>query len=248
MTDTGSTTVKSAMRTLDIIEYVVARGQPVVAQEIAAALLIPVSSLSYLLGTLVERGYLARDGRRYLPGPGLERLQMRDPAFSLAGRVAPLVRVLRAQLDETASFFVREEWSVKALVTETSEKALRYAVQVGTSAPLHALSAGKAILAALPEEEFERYLAETRREAFTVMTITSAAGLRAEIAEIRQTGIAHTREEHTPGIQGVGCAVRIDGDVIGAFSVAIPTVRFDPALDRRAGELLRRTATLLEAG
>jgi len=248
MTDTGSTTVKSAMRTLDIIEYVVARGQPVVAQEIAAALLIPVSSLSYLLGTLVERGYLARDGRRYLPGPGLERLQMRDPAFSLAERVAPLVRVLRAQLDETASFFVREEWSVKALVTETSEKALRYAVQVGTSAPLHALSAGKAILAALPEEEFERYLAETRREAFTVMTITSAAGLRAEIAEIRQTGIAHTREEHTPGIQGVGCAVRIDGDVIGAFSVAIPTVRFDPALDRRAGELLRRTATLLEAG
>ena len=200
MTDTGSTTVKSAMRTLDIIEYVVARGQPVVAQEIAAALLIPVSSLSYLLGTLVERGYLARDGRRYLPGPGLERLQMRDPAFSLAERVAPLVRVLRAQLDETASFFVREEWSVKALVTETSEKALRYAVQVGTSAPLHALSAGKAILAALPEEEFERYLAETRREAFTVMTITSAAGLRAEIAEIRQTGIAHTREEHTPGI------------------------------------------------
>lgn len=248
MTDTGSTTVKSAMRTLDIIEYVVARGQPVVAQEIAAALLIPVSSLSYLLGTLVERGYLARDGRRYLPGPGLERLQMRDPAFSLAERVAPLVRVLRAQLDETASFFVREEWSVKALVTETSEKALRYAVQVGTSAPLHALSAGKAILAALPAEEFERYLAETRREAFTVMTITSAAGLRAEIAEIRQTGIAHTREEHTPGIQGVGCAVRIDGDVIGAFSVAIPTVRFDPALDRRAGELLRRTATLLEAG
>ena len=180
MTDTGSTTVKSAMRTLDIIEYVVARGQPVVAQEIAAALLIPVSSLSYLLGTLVERGYLARDGRRYLPGPGLERLQMRDPAFSLAERVAPLVRVLRAQLDETASFFVREEWSVKALVTETSEKALRYAVQVGTSAPLHALSAGKAILAALPEEEFERYLAETRREAFTVMTITSAAGLRAQ--------------------------------------------------------------------
>ncbi len=67
--------VKSAMRTLDVIEYVVANRQGAVAQEIAGALAIPVSSLSYLLGTLVERGYLARAGRRYLPGPGLERLR-----------------------------------------------------------------------------------------------------------------------------------------------------------------------------
>ena len=47
--------VKSATRTLDIIEYVVAHGRPLVAQEIATALGIPVSSLSYLLATLVER-------------------------------------------------------------------------------------------------------------------------------------------------------------------------------------------------
>jgi predicted ArsR family transcriptional regulator len=67
MADAGTTTshVKSAMRTLDIIEYVVARGSPAVAQEIASALAIPVSSLSYLLATLVERGYLAREGRNY---------------------------------------------------------------------------------------------------------------------------------------------------------------------------------------
>lgn len=246
MTDTGSTTVKSAMRTLDIIEYVVARGQPVVAQEIAAALVIPVSSLSYLLNTLVERGYLAREGRRYLPGPGLERLQTPRPVFSLAERVAPLVRALRVQLDETASFFVREDWQAKALVTETSEQALRYAVQVGSTAPLHALSAGKAILAALPDEQFELYLLESRREAFTGSTITDARALRAEIEGIKRTGIARTREEHTPGIQGIGCAVRIDGNAIGAFSVAIPTVRFDPAVDRRVSDLLARTAALME--
>jgi IclR family acetate operon transcriptional repressor len=62
--------VKSAMRTLDVIEFVVAHPQGVIAQEIAAALGIPVSSLSYLLATLAEREYLARQGRRYLPGPG----------------------------------------------------------------------------------------------------------------------------------------------------------------------------------
>jgi IclR family acetate operon transcriptional repressor len=247
MADQPSTTVKSAMRTLDIIEYVVSRDRPTVAQEIAAALVIPVSSLSYLLNTLVERGYLARDGRRYMPGPGLERLQTRQPFFSIADRVAPLVRALRVQLNETASFFIRKEWEVEALVTETSERALRYAVQVGTGAPLHVLSAGKAILAALPDEEFERYLRETTREAFTPATITSEAGLRAEIAEIRRTGVARTREEFTPGIQGIGCAVHIDGELAGAFSVAIPTVRFDQDICHRATELLVRTVALFEA-
>ena len=54
--------VKSATRTLDIIEYVVAAGRPLVAQEISNALAIPVSSLSYLLSTLVERTYLQRAG------------------------------------------------------------------------------------------------------------------------------------------------------------------------------------------
>src|SRR5690606_8553047 len=58
-----SSQVTSATRTLDIIEYVVAHPRPLVAQEIATALGIPVSSLSYLLATLVERNYLVREGR-----------------------------------------------------------------------------------------------------------------------------------------------------------------------------------------
>lgn len=245
MTDAVATPVKSALRTLDIIEYVVARDRPVVAQEIAGALLIPVSSLSYLLNTLVDRGYLAREGRRYTPGPGLERLQTRAHDFSLAERVQPLVRALRIQLNETASFFVRRGWEVEALATETSEHALRYAVQIGTRTPMHGFAAGKAILAVLPDAEIEAYLAETKREAFTPATLTTPQALRREIAAIRRDGVARTREEHTPGIQGVGRAVLVDGEPLGAFSVAIPTVRFDAELERRAAELLTRTGALL---
>ncbi|ATY34702.1 IclR family transcriptional regulator [Sphingomonas psychrotolerans] len=247
MGDNHSSPVKSAIRTLDIIEYVVARDRPVIAQEIAEALVIPVSSLSYLLTTLVERGYLARDGRRYAPGPGLERLQSRTASFTLAERVAPLVRALRLQLNETASFFIRSGWEVEALVTETSEHALRYAVEVGSRTPLHGFSAGKAILAALPDAEVARFLAETDRQAFTPATIVSAEGLRDEVDDIRRTGVARTRGEHSPGIHGIGRAVIVDGVLIGAFSIAIPSVRFDAAIERRAVGLLARTAALLEA-
>jgi len=241
-------TVKSAMRTLDIIEYVVSRGRPLVAQEIATALSIPVSSLSYLLGTLVERGYLAREGRRYTAGPGLERLQAHTPTFTLAEAVAPLVRTLRIQLNETASFFVRRGWEIEALVTETSEQALRYAVRTGTLAPLHVFAAGKALLAAMDDGELDLFFAQTRLQAFTATTIVAEDELRREIAEIRETGLAHTREEHTPGIHGLARVVRIDGDVVGAISVAIPVVRYDAIIERRAADLLLRTAELLGAG
>jgi len=241
-------TVKSAIRTLDIIEYIVARDRPLMAQEIAAALGIPVSSLSYLLVTLTERGYLTREGRRYSAGPGLERLQAHSPAFTLAEKVAPLVRTLRIQLNETTSFFVRRDWHVEALVTEPSEHALRYAVRTGADAPLHGFSAGKALLAAMPDDELDRYFAETDRQVFTDTTITSEAAMRADIARIRLSGIARTDQEHTPGIIGLGRAARIGDDVVGAFSVAIPTVRFDAASERRAIDLLNKTVDLFALG
>ena len=237
--------VKSALRTLDVIEFVVAHRQGVVAQEIASALGIPVSSLSYLLTTLADRGYLAREGRRYLAGPGLERLRSPREALPLADRVAPLVRALKGELNETASFMVQRGWEVEAIVTEASDQALRYAVDPGTRRPLHALASGKVILAALPEADLARYFAETTRAVFTPATRTSEADLCADLAGIAAQGIAIAREEATVGIVGTAVPARIDGQFVGAFSVAVPAVRFDDALEARVRAALMRAAGAL---
>ena len=244
----ASSSVKSATRTLDIIEYVVAAGRPLVAQEISTALGIPVSSLSYLLATLVERSYLERDGRRYTPGPGLARLQARTGGFGLVDRVTPLVRTLRIQLNETVSFWVRHGWEVEPIATESSEQALRYAVITGTRLPMHALASGKALLAALSTAELERYFAETVLEGFTPSTITNEAELRRQLDEVRRTGFARIDEEYSLGINGIGRVVQVDGEVVGALSVAIPKVRYNDELDCRARDLLSRSTALLAAG
>lgn len=242
-----SSQVKSATRTLDIIEYVVAHNRPMVAQEIATALGIPVSSLSYLLATLVERDYLQREGRRYSAGPGLTRLQASTSSFSLADRAAPLVRTLRVQLDETTSFFVRHDWEIEAIVTESSEQNLRYSVPQGRRLPMHALAAGKAMLAAMNDSELERYFREAERIAFTESTVTDEATLRLQLAEARETGFATTEDEYSRGIAGVGRLVTMDGVVVGSLSVAVPKVRFDKEVKARVCDLLERTASLLEA-
>jgi len=241
-----SSQVKSATRTLDIIEHVVAHPRPLVAQEIATALGIPVSSLSYLLSTLVDRTYLVREGRRYSPGPGLERLQLNGATYSLADRAIPLVRTLRQQLNETTSFFVREGWEIEALVTESSDQALRYAVPTGNRLPMHALASGKALLAALPDAELEQYFAQVVRNSFTAFTLTAEKALWEEIAEIRRTGLAETDEEFSLGIVGIGRVVTIGGEPVGSLSVAIPKVRCDDALRQRVRNLLEKTSTLLD--
>jgi IclR family acetate operon transcriptional repressor len=242
----SSATVKSAMRTLDILELVVAHDHPLATNEIADALCIPVSSLSYLLATLVERGYLERQGRRYGAGAGLKLLQPRKSEPSLADRVAPLVRMLRAQLNETATFFVRNGSMAEALVTEVGDHALRYSLEVGRQAPLHALASGKALLATFTPQELDAYFADTRLEPLTPDTITSEKELRKQIEEARRTGFAHAREEFALGIASVGRAIAIDGNVVGALSVAIPLPRWSDQMEQRAMALLKRAGNLVD--
>ncbi len=242
-----SSQVKSATRTLDIIEFIVTQDRPIAAHRIAHALGIPVSSLSYLLATLLDREYLVREGRRYKPGPGLDRLQARSTPFTLADAVAPLVRTLRVQLNETASFFIRAGWEVEPIATETSEHALRYAISTGTRSPMHALAAGKALLASLDDDELDRYFAETKLEALTPHTCTSKSKLRKEIAGIRRTGVSFSREEFLLGIDAVACLVGgRNGEALGALSVALPTVRHCADMEHKIIKLLQRTAMLLE--
>lgn len=248
MSSSPPTSVKSAMRTLDILELLVRQRQPMAAHEIAASLAIPVSSLAYLLATLVDRGYVERSGRRYTPGAALARLNAASGEPSLAERVGPLVRSLRMQLNETAGFFVRHDSEIEAIASEIGMHALRYTIDVGARAPLHSYAAGKAILATFTRPEFDDYLRAVPRAAFTASTIVDADALRVEIERVRRSGIARTHEEDTPGIIGIGRAVVVDGAPLGAFSVAVPIARFDASVEARVIKALGQACELLAAG
>ena len=243
--ETPSASVKSAIRTLDVLEFLVAQRRPMAARDLSVALAIPVSSLSYLLTTLVDRGYLTRDGRCYAPGPALARLQPATTARDFLDRVRGVAAALRDQLNESVAFFVRRDFEVEAVVSAVGTQALRYSFDIGRRAPLHIISAGKAILAALSDDELDHYFRDGTRAAFTANTLTDEAALRADLAVARASGIARTREEQTLGIAGIGRAVVIDGELVGAMSVAVPLARFDAKLERRVIELLTHATAQL---
>ena len=116
---------------------------------------------------------------------------------------------------------------------------LRAVSAVGSTFPLHCTANGKALLAALGDEQL-RDLLPARLERFTPATITARDDLRAELAEIRSSGVAYDREEHTEGICAVAAVVRDAGGPVAAISVPVPTQRF-------AGQEARYAAAVLSA-
>ncbi|WP_077081113.1 IclR family transcriptional regulator [Mycobacterium numidiamassiliense] len=127
-------------------------------------------------------------------------------------------RVARATDGETVDLSIlrgQRMWFVDQI--ESSHR-LRAVSAVGVRFPLEVTANGKAALAALPDADVETALSKFSPD------ITD--GLRREIAEIRCSGIAFDREEHTAGISAAAVARRVMGDNVIAISVPAPTDRF----------------------
>lgn len=76
---------------------------------------------------------------------------------------------------------------------------------------------------------------------FTERTLTTAAGLRAQLAAVLEDGFACTSEELEIGLNAVAAPVRAhDGAVIGAIGVSGPAYRMErpllPELAERAAK------------
>ncbi len=104
-------------------------------------------------------------------------------------------------------------------------RRLHAASAVGEVFPLHCTANGKAMLAALPEEQALALL-PTRLPRLTPNTIASREKLRAELTRVRTAGVAFDREEHTEGICAVGASVSDASGPVAAVSVPVPSQRF----------------------
>src|SRR3954468_21746742 len=111
--------VKSLDRGLDILEHVAAAARPPTFSGLLADLGIPRSSLFHLLNNLQARGFLARDPDTdgYRLRGSRSRLARAAPKPSLGGRVAPFLRDLSRELNETCGFYARRDDAVEVVAS-----------------------------------------------------------------------------------------------------------------------------------
>jgi len=247
MKSTGSQSVKSADRTLDILEFLAEAPEPVSFSQLLSGLKIPRSSLFHLLNNLLSRGYLVQDGPngRYCLGGKVMQLASRVRGPSVEVVVTRFLRQLSAEFNETSAFYVQSGDAAEVVASISSSQALTYTMKAGERAPLYAVSGGKIMLACMPQEQIRSYMENVRLEAITPQTITSITRLRKEIAAVRREGFAYSREEFTPGITGLAVAVLDGTHFLGALNLAVPTVRFTPEQDAKFRRRMVSAATAL---
>jgi DNA-binding IclR family transcriptional regulator len=237
--------VKSATRAVDILEFVAAAAAPPSFSEIAEGLEIPNSSLFYLLSTLKARGYLNQGGdrERYTLGPALAALTNRT-SESRAWRplIGPLLHQITNALNETSTYGEQRGDEIECVEVRLASRTLQSVLHAGQRAPLYAFSGGKIMLAHWADEDVDRYISRTRFRAFTPNTIESGKALWRELLEVRATGIAYSREEHTVGVHGLSVPLKTQSGLIGTLGVAVPTARLDPASESNIRQQLEAAA------
>ena len=182
------------------------------------------STTRRLLVGLVEVGFAAvdDDGRIVLGDRLLSLVSVN--AAHLAATFRPTLEHVAEATGETADLSLFRGGQMLFIDQIESPHRLRAVSAIGTRFPLYDTANGKATLALLNDGDVTSVLAPLDPE--------RAASLRAEIDEIRSTGVAFDRDEHTDGISAAGIAARAAGGNIVAISVPAPTERFLTHEDR----------------
>ncbi|POX47060.1 IclR family transcriptional regulator [Streptomyces sp. Ru71] len=243
----GVREVKSAARTVELLELLAARGdRPARLQELAEALDVPRSSMYALLQTLISRGWVRTDVTGSLYGIGIHALLTgtsyldSDPRVRLA---RPYLDEASDALGETIHLGRLDGHSVAYLATRESHEYLRTISRVGRRLPAHAGALGKALLAERPDEE----LPEGPYEALTPHSHTTRASLAADLAATRARGYSVDREEGVLGIVGFGFALRYDTPAQDAVSCSVPVARLTAEHEERIVAVMREIRAKIEA-
>lgn len=251
ITEDAPAAVKSADRVLDLFELLADAGQGLTHTEIASALGIPKGSLTKLLKTLVVRGYLSFDelNRTHTLGPSVRLLSDRPAHIrQLIDTATPYLHTLTRAINESSALNRLSGNRTEVIASATSNHRLVSHLRDGDLAPLYAVSGGKSILAHMPPEKISQYLASTPFEHVTPHTLSSAEALNAELKTIRETGIAYSHEEYTPGIIGIGTYLELPPVYpLCSLNFAIPAVRMTDSLQKRAIKALKDAKANIEA-
>lgn len=229
------TPVQTAQKTLRIVETLKERNGAT-ATEIADALDLPKSSAHNYLRTLEHEGYVVKEDRQYRVGLRFLDLgahaRTREQLYTVA---KPELKTLAEETGEHANLLVEEHGLGVFLLREVGENAVGVNSHVGQCVSLHTTALGKSILAQLSEDRRDAIIERHGLDAKTEQTITDQETLEAELADIRESGVAYDREEGVRGLKCVAVPILSGGDIKGAVSVSGPTSRMD---DQRIEEEL----------
>lgn len=202
-----------------------------------------------LLLTLARLGYVRADGREFSLQPRVLELGYGYlSGLALPDVAAPHVEELVARLHQTSSISVLDGQHVVFVVRVPTRRIMTVTISPGTRLPAYATSMGRVLLAALPEDELDRYLAKAAPERLTSRTLTEPGRLRSQIAKAARQGYAIVDQELEEGLRAVAAPIRGPAHVgTAAINISVPADRVSVAGLRSLLPALLETAAKIEA-
>ena len=232
----------STARAVLQVEWLLAREpEGVRADQVALALGKSTSTAYNLLASLVEEGVaLRRPGSVYALHPEFRRqVSARPELYDLSA----LADDLLARTHKRAYLAVPENGHLRVVVERGVQGMLKlHGLGPDLRDTLHALALGKVVLALAPDEAVERYVQSGLRP-FTANTITRADVLRAELREVRRSGVATDCEEFDTDFCCLAAPVLDHRHrFVGAVGISMTRRAFDderPALEETLRDVAR---------
>ena len=220
--------VQSLARGLAVITAFDADHPRQTLSEVARATGLTRATARRFLHTLVELGYVDTAGTSFWLTPRVLDLGYSYlSSMPLSELAQPHLEKLSARLDESSSVAVLDGSDIVYVGRVQVRRIMNIGITIGTRFPAFATSMGRVLLAALPGDELDAYLADTDMRAITPHGLTDEASLRAELAVISARGWSLVDQELEPGLRSLAAPVRDrDGRVVAALNVSTHAARY----------------------
>lgn len=242
--DTGRNHVKTTVATFEMLEYL-SRQNGATLTELSEEFELAKSTTHRHMTTLMDLEYVVKEDSEYCIGLKFlqlsEQARHRKPGYQVArDKVFELVD----ETGERALFLVEELGRGVYMYRAGGTPPFRNDTMVSERRPLHALAAGKAILAQWDEDRLDDFLENQDMWELTRNTITDPDELREELKVVRDQGHAINDSEQIEGLRAVGVPVfGLSGDVIGGLSVFAPVTRLNgEKFEKEVPEILKDKA------
>lgn len=221
-------TVQSAHRALAILECIATSHRDLTASEIAGKVGIVLATTYHLLKTLEVDGYIRRGHGGYALSAKLGEMAAQSEA-----RMAPdpltldTMRTISVATGETAytSRWLHGDVVVEG-VAEASQAVRVAGIHVGLRGHAYARASGRVLLAFGPAARMS-YLHNVDLQRLTENTLTTAALIEAEVADVALAGHAIDRSEFTAGVCCISMPAWGTDGVCRAVTVSVPEARFE---------------------
>lgn len=221
--------VQSVDRALAILETVASAKDSLGLSEIGNIVGLHKSTIYRLINTLEHRGYITKDAKANKYKIGIKLFELGNLAINkleIRKEVHPLLEELMDKTKETVHLGVLDDNQIIYIDKVQSMQTIMYS-KIGLRAPVHCTGLGKAILAFCPEEIIEKIIKESKLKRYTENTITDPEIFKQHLEKIRNQGYAIDNMEHEENIRCISAPIFSNkGEVIAAFSITGPTIRF----------------------